>query len=103
MTPAEPTDPTATTQPKLPKYLYARGEALWINIKREDGKWKRTRTPYTIHEVDNATRFLNAMLRNVALKTSEVTVTFNTVKTYGEKWLQDREKRGVASVVEERG
>lgn len=87
--------------PDLPKYIFARGQRLWMRLKDENGVWRNSRTPYTLDQVDLAAKAVAAKVRAInAYK--NVHVTKGTLRAYVEKWLDDREARGVSSVAAER-
>lgn len=89
-----------TTKPRkrdLPKYCYARGHKIWVRLKRENGKWKASPTPFTLDQVDEARRYVNAALRRIEVKAETSDLDDLTIIVYGERWLTDRENRGLSS------
>lgn len=88
-------------RPELPKGCYLRGNVIWVSYKDENGKWVKCSTNCKRDELERARRFVNATLRGVELKIQRIDQD-NTLGGYIRRWLDDRERRGVASVVDER-
>jgi integrase len=87
----------------LPKYCYVRGNVIWVSYKNENGKWVKRSTNCKANEIERARRFVNALLKGVEIKIQRSGSAVRTVSDYVHRWLSDRERRGIASVVDDRG
>jgi len=86
----------------LPKYCFLRGQVIWVSYKNEDGRWVNRSTKCKVNEVERARRYVNALLRGVEIKVQRSGTDPRTVADYVARWLDDRERRGIAAVVDER-
>lgn len=81
----------------LPKYVYARGNRLWISLKDETGKWVYRKTPFDLTQVEQARQLVEASTKRVAAQVSAKDPNKMTVRKYISRWAKEREERGVRS------
>lgn len=92
----------------MPSIQFHHG-ALWAQVKglKAPGKWGRIRTPFSEGQEDSAQRYADKIQAMLDKRTSDqaagVPTGDDSVDAYALWWLAEREKRGVASVVDDRG
>jgi integrase len=79
--------------------VYARGNKLWIGYKDTDGTRKYAPTKFTVGQEPKARKLLDAIERRIqaAATFGEGALGPLTVRSYFERWIEDRRSRNVAS------
>lgn len=83
--------------------IYARGNRLWGRLKNEHGKWTSQSTPYNVGQEELAERFIVAAQKALDRKKRPDPNGPPTVAMFAEKWLKERETRGLLSVRDDIG
>lgn len=90
------------TEIELPKYCYLRGDQIWCRLKEVDDVWRNKSTGCTIGEVEKARRVVAAALKQIEANRALEGGPVGTVREYCDRWLKDREKRGIDAAHDER-
>lgn len=93
------------TKRDLPKHVFVRGARLWHTFKDANGQWKNKPTPYSITQVDQCAKYVKAYEGGIKQRAAELdkgNAPATTFREYAERWLLDREKRGISAAIDER-
>lgn len=83
----------------LPKHCYARGNKIWFRFRNENGDWQSKKTRFTLDQVEQAQRYVANALKLIKRRREKDPVDQPlTVRLYAERWLKDREARGICSL-----
>jgi integrase len=83
--------------------IYARGQHLWGRLKNSDGEWISRRTGLKVGQEELARKKLADAQRILDAEREASIGGPMTVSRFAERWLKEREKRGLRSVRDDKG
>jgi integrase len=83
--------------------IYARGKRLWGRLKNADGEWISKPTDFNVGQEKAAQREIAEAQRILDAQRKANPDGPMTVSKFAETWLKEREKRGLRSVVDDKG
>lgn len=90
------------------RYIFLRGNVVWYTFKTSDGTWKNFKTRYVKGQEEEASRYVESLVRQAnaaraaAAQGEQVDDPALTVRSYVERWLKDRETRGIITAAQDR-
>jgi integrase len=83
--------------------IYVRGKRLWGRLKNADGAWISKSTEFNVGQEEQAKREIAEAQRMFDAQRRRSVGGPMTVEKFAETWLEEREKRGLRSVVDDKG
>jgi len=90
----------------LPKYCFKKNDKIWVRMKDASGAWKNTPTglPLTPKGIEQAAQLVKKTLRKLEAAQEQGIENLGalTVQAYYDRWIADREARGLVAVLDDR-
>ena len=85
--------------------IYARGKKLWMGFKDAEGKWRYEATGLDVGQEAQAKKLLEKVTAKVAagVRFGDVDLGPVTVRRFVDRWLEERERLGIADWTNDRG